>query len=174
MDNRLTSFILQYLLENSFESKAEMARQFEMDERYIQKLLKNAKNAKGGTIALQKALVYCVQRHIPISNIIDAFVDEETEEGSDTAQRAAHGRQAYMNLRIVRPERLTKEGLETFESMLLFIRKASVKVCPYCKMWCNPWGGRFDVNERDCYVGHLAREISRDVAEFYTEEGEEP
>lgn len=171
MYNRLTKYILQYLLENSFDSKADMARQFEMNERNMQRIMKNAENAKGGTIALKKALAYCAQRHIPLGSIIDSFMEGEMD--ATASKRAAHGRQAYMNLRITRPERLTDEGAEMFDSMLLFVRKASVKICPYCMVWCNPWSGRYDVNEQHCYIGRIACEISRDVAEYYTEEGEE-
>lgn len=170
MYNRLTSYILQYLLDNSFDSKADMARQFEMDERNMQRIMKNAETAKGGTVALKKALAYCAQRRIPLGSIIDAFM--EGEMNSAVSERAAHGREAFMNLRITRPDHLTAEGVEMFDSMQLFVRKASVKICPYCKVWCNPWSGRYDVNEQHCYIGRIACEISRDVAEYYTKEGE--
>lgn len=131
MDNELTSYVLLYLLENSFASKADMARQFDMDERYIQRLIRNVENTKGATIALQKALAYCVEKHIPIGNVLDALA--EAEGNSAVSERAAYGRLAYMNLRVMRPENMTPEGMEVYESMLLFVRKASVKVCPYCK-----------------------------------------
>ena len=170
MDKELTSLILQYLLENSFVSKAAMARQFDMDERYIQRLIKNMENTKGATIALQKALAYCVQRRIPIGNVIDALADA----GGDfiVSERAAHGRLAYMNLRIMRPENMTSESAEVYDSMLLFVRKASVKVCPYCKTWCNPWYGKTYVNEQKCYIGHIASEVYRGITELYTQAGE--
>ena len=171
MDNELTSCVLLYLLENSFDSKADMARQFDMDERYIQRLIKNVENTKGATLALQKALAYCIEKHIPIGNILDALAEAEDEP--TISERAAHGRLAYMNLRVMRPENMTPEGVEVYESMLLFVRKASVKVCPYCKTWCNPWHGRFYVNEQKCYIGHIANEICRSVTQLYTRAGDE-
>ncbi len=171
MNNELTSYVLLYLLENSFESKADMARQFDMDERYIQRLVRNVKNTKGATIALQKALAYCVQKHIPIGNVLDALA--ESEDDPAVSERAAHGRLAYMNLRVMRPENMTPEGVEVYESMLLFVRKASVKVCPYCRTWCNPWYGKFYVNEQKYYIGHIANEICRSITELYTQAGEE-
>lgn len=171
MDNELTSYVLLYLLENSFESKADMARQFDMDERYIQRLIRNVKNTKGATIALQKALAYCVQNHIPIGNMIDSFGD--TDADPTASERVAHGRLAYMNLRVMRTESITPEGAEIFDSMLLFVQKASVKVCPYCKIWCNPWNGRFYINEKNCYIGQIANEICRSITELYTQAGEE-
>ena len=48
MDHKITSSVLQYLLDNSFSSKAEMAREFDMDERYLQRLIKHAEHTKGG------------------------------------------------------------------------------------------------------------------------------
>ena len=170
MDNELTSYILQYLLENKFESKAEMARQFDMDERYIQRMTKNAENSKGGTIALQKALAYCIKNRIPIGNILDSFSGQS--DNSIASERAAHGCLAYLNLRIIRPENMTPNGIEVYNSMLLFIQKASVKVCPYCKTWCNPWDGKFHVNEQKCYIGHIANEVCRSISELYTQDGE--
>lgn len=56
-------------------------------------------------------------------------------------------------------------------AMLVFLRKASSHVCPSCRVWCNPWAGKHAVEDRDCYIGHMAREIRRDIAEFYTQEG---
>lgn len=170
MDNELTSYVLLYLLENSFASKADMARQFDMDERYIQRLIRNVENTKGATIALQKALAYCVKKHIPIGNVLDALA--EAEGDSAVSERAAHGRLAYMNLRVRRPENMTPEGMEVYESMLLFVRKASVKVCPYCKTWCNPWCGKSYINEQRCYIGHIANDIYQSITELYTQAGE--
>ena len=172
MDHKITSSVLQYLLDNSFSSKAEMAREFDMDERYLQRMIKHAEHTKGGTIALQKALAYCVQNRIPVGSILDALSD--AEDTPAVPERAAHGRLAYMNLRVMRPENMTQEGAEVYASMLLFVRKASVKVCPYCKTWCNPWYGKFYVNEQKCYIGHIANEICRSITEFYTQVGEEP
>lgn len=171
MDHKITSSVLQYLLDNSFSSKAEMAREFDMDERYLQRLIKHAEHTKGGTIALQKALSYCVKNRIPVGSILDALMN--AEDTPAVSERAAHGRLAYMNLRVMRPENMTPEGVEVYESMLLFVRKASVKVCPYCKTWCNPWYGKFYVNEQKCYIGHIANEICRSITELYTQAGEE-
>ena len=101
MDHKITSSVLQYLLDNSFSSKAEMAREFDMDERYLQRLIKHAEHTKGGTIALQKALSYCVKNRIPVGSILDALMD--AEDTPAVSERAAHGRLAYTNLRVMRP-----------------------------------------------------------------------
>ena len=53
MDRRLTAYVLRYLLEHRFESKAEMARQLGMRQRTIEKgLCENLDVAKAGTVPL--------------------------------------------------------------------------------------------------------------------------
>lgn len=49
MDRRLTAYVLKYLLEHRFESKAEMARQLGMRQRTIEKVFANLDVAKAGT-----------------------------------------------------------------------------------------------------------------------------
>lgn len=56
MDRRLTAYVLKYLLEHRFESKAEMARQLGMRQRTIEKVFANLDVAKAGTIAFDKAI----------------------------------------------------------------------------------------------------------------------
>lgn len=50
MDRRLTAYVLRYLLEHRFESKAEMARQLGMQQRTIEKVFENLDVAKAGTV----------------------------------------------------------------------------------------------------------------------------
>ena len=52
MDRRLTAYVLKYLLEHRFESKAEMARQLGMRQRTIEKVFANLDVAKAGNIAM--------------------------------------------------------------------------------------------------------------------------
>lgn len=51
MDRRLTAYVLRYLLEHRFESKAEMARRLGMRQRTIEKVFENLDVAKAGTVA---------------------------------------------------------------------------------------------------------------------------
>lgn len=48
MDRRLTAYVLKYLLEHRFESKAEMARHLGMRQRTIEKVFANLDVAKAG------------------------------------------------------------------------------------------------------------------------------
>ena len=56
MDRRLTAYVLKYLLEHRFESKAEMARQLGMRQRTIEKVFANLDVAKAGTILLPETM----------------------------------------------------------------------------------------------------------------------
>jgi len=167
MEKRITAHVLRYLLHNRFKSKADMARQLGIQQRTIEKVFKNLDVAKAGTIAFEKAISYCAKHHISVDSILEEFVADE--EG-DANMVSGDGR-AYDRLRLTKPDNLTAEGEDIFTSMLIFLRKASGHVCPACLTWCNPWDGRRAVEEMDCYIGHMAREIRRDVAEFYTQEG---
>lgn len=55
MDRRLTAYVLKYLLEHRFESKAEMARQLGMRQRTIEKVFANLDVAKAGILQRPQA-----------------------------------------------------------------------------------------------------------------------
>lgn len=168
MYKQLTSAILHHLLDNHFDSSADMARHFDMTERHMQRIIKDGADAKGGTIALDKAICYCAQHHISLDGIMEEFMHSPPEDAL-----LMEGQPAYMNLRLECPDGLNTEGMETYRSMLCFIQKVSAKVCPCCKTWCNPWSGRQTIEEKDCYVGHIAQEIVRSLSEFYSKEGDD-
>lgn len=168
MDRRLTAYVLKYLLEHRFESKAEMARQLGMRQRAIEKVFANLDVAKAGTIAFDKAIYYCAENHISLDSILESFI-EEMKDGVATNET---NQQAFNKLRMTKPLSLTTDGEEVYASMLLFLRKASAHACPVCKTWCNPWDGKRYADQIDCFIGHMAREIIKDISEFYTQEGE--
>ncbi len=170
MDKKLTAHILRHLLNNYFQSKAEMARQFDINERQMQRIMKNLDHAKAGTIALDKAICYCAQQNISLDRILMDFkggvhIDAIPVELSISDE-------AYSHLRLHHPEGLTQTGEDVYRSMLYFLQLASAKMCPCCRTWCNPWDGKHSAENMECYIGHLAREIVRDIAQLYTEEGD--
>lgn len=167
MDRRLTAYVLKYLLEHRFESKAEMARQLGMQQRTIEKVFENLKVAKAGTVAFDKAIYYCAENHISLDMILEDFI-KETEDGMiiDDKDQAAYNR-----LRMTKPLNLTAAGKEIYVSMLQFLCKTSVCICPKCEMWCNPWNGKRHAEQLDCFIGQIAREIIKDLVEFHTQRG---
>lgn len=168
MDRRLTAYVLKYLLEHRFESKAEMARQLGMRQRTIEKVFENLDVAKAGTVAFDKAIYYCAENRISLDSILEGFI-EEMEDGAGMDET---DQQAFNRLRLTKPLNLTADGEEVYASMLQFLRKASARVCPSCKTWCNPWDGKHHAEQIDCFIGHMAREIIKDISEFHKQEGE--
>lgn len=168
MYKQLTSAILRYLLDNHFDSSADMARHFDMTERHMQRIVKEGADAKGGTIALDKAICYCAQRHISLDTIVEECMASSTKEA-----QSMQGQPAYTNLRLACPEHLPPEGVEMYHAMLRFLQKVSAQVCPACRTWCNPWSGKEVIEGKDCYVGQIAQEIVTSLYEIYGKEGEE-
>ena len=111
MDRRLTAYVLKYLLEHRFESKAEMARQLGMRQRTIEKVFANLDVAKAGTIAFDKAIYYCAENHISLDSILESFI-EEMKDGVATNET---NQQAFNKLRMTKPLSLTTDGEEVYE-----------------------------------------------------------
>lgn len=167
MENRIAAYVLQYLLEHRFSSKADMARQFGIHPRTLDRTFENLEEAKSGAVAFHRAIEYCAKHRISLDAIFEKFA-EEFEPQEDMRM---DDKQAYHRLKVTIPENLSDEGNEVFASMLRFLQKASLKLCPHCETWCNPWDGKRCAEEMDCCIGHMAREIAKDTAEFYTKEG---
>ncbi len=166
MDKKVTGHVLRYLLENRFGSKAEMSRQLGLQPRTIEKVFENLDVAKAGTIAFDKAICYCAQNHISLDSILADFIRKE-----GTVDMNKLDGQAYTRLMVSEPDNITPAGKEIFSSMLSFLRQVSAHICPTCRTWCNPWACNHSVVNMNCYVGHIAREIVKDVGELYTEVG---
>lgn len=167
-DRQITAGVLRYLLEHKFESRAEMARRLDILPRTLDRVFEKLEVAKGGTVVFNKAISYCAQNHISLDLILTSIMDDL--EGSDTVKNIDS--RAFEHLNLSKPERLTADGEDIFMSMLHFLRQASTYVCPNCRTWCNPWDGKWHVENMDCYIGHMAREIVKDVSEFYTQGGD--
>ena len=79
MDNEkeLVRFILQYLLDNHFESKSDMARQLDFRHRTMQRVVEQLHNdkAKGSTIVLDRALLFCAKRKISVDQLFREYQD---------------------------------------------------------------------------------------------------
>ena len=170
-ENMITARVLEFLLKQRFHSKAEMARALGIQQRTLEKVFARLGAAKGSTIALSKALGYCLRNDV----LIDSIFHEVTTKDDPSININMHGNgsAAYHRLYLHKPYVLTANGERIFSSMHYFLCCASAKVCPKCGTWCNPWNGKRDVSEIDCFIGHMAREIIKDVAEFYTAEGDD-
>ena len=169
MYRQIRGCVLNFLLENHFGSKAEMARQLDVSLRTVERLFENLDNAKAGSIVFDKAIWYCAKSRIPLDGILERYMSEmEGETKMETLRLPAHER-----LILKKPLALSIEGTDVFASMQRFLCQSSARICSQCTQWCNPWDGKRDATEMDCFIGHMAREIVKDVAEFYTAEGDD-
>ena len=169
MYRQIRGCVLNFLLENHFDSKAEMARQLDVSLRTVERLFENLDNAKAGSIVFDKAIWYCAKSRIPLDDILERYMNEtEGETKMETLSLPAHER-----LILKKPLALSIEGTDVFDSMQRFLCQSSARICSQCSTWCNPWDGRHDAAKLSCCIGHMAREIVKDVAEFYTAEGDD-
>ena len=178
-EKKLTIYILKYLLKHHFKNKVDMARRLDIDQRALQKMFRNINDAKAGTFVLDKVIFYCAKNRISLDMIIMNYVKDNkgafdmdqisnrSKDKSNEPNLTEHP--AYTNLRMKKLENLNATGQEMYESMLQFLQHASAHVCPQCHSWCNPWNGNHDADEKDCYIGGMAREIVDSIAELYTE-----
>ena len=83
MEKGLTSYVLNYLLNTCFDSKADMARQLDMSKRALQRVMNEPQLSKGGSVALVKALCYCARHHVPVDPILHEYAAHDTNEQKD-------------------------------------------------------------------------------------------
>lgn len=168
MEKQLTAHLLRTLLSRHFQSKSDMARKLGVGHRAMQKAFQHIDDAKAGTIILDKALFYCAQHRISLDGIVNGFIQNPLEESGENMTGENQMPEAYNQLCVLLPDHLTSEGMEMFGSMLNFVRRASVHVCPACKTWCNPWDGEPHVEQSNCYIGHIIRVMMEDTRSLYT------
>ena len=113
MYRQIRGCMLNFLLENHFGSKAEMARQLDVSLRTVERLFENLDNAKAGSIVFDKAIWYCAKSRIPLDGILERYMNEtEGETKMQTLSLPAHER-----LILKKPLALSIEGTDVFDSM---------------------------------------------------------
>ena len=80
MYRQIRGCVLNFLLENHFGSKAEMARQLDVSLRTIERLFENLDNTKAGSIVFDKAIWYCAKSRIPLDGILERYMNETEGE----------------------------------------------------------------------------------------------
>lgn len=146
MDNEkdLVHFILQYLLDNHFQSKSDMARQLDIRSRTIQRAFEQLHNdkAKGSTIVLDRALLFCAQRRISVDQVFREYHDYlKTNQQHSAETDCDHDNRPFVEKLCV-PEigDLSEQEQANYEYFEQYLRDLLPYVCPHCHDWCNPWG----------------------------------
>lgn len=167
-DTELTAFLLRYLHDNKyFRSMEEMANEFDISRRHVQRLINSADTLKGGSIALSKILQYFGLHRIPFDPILIQFIGDAVRRDEDRMIRLE---KPYLRLCLPRPDNLTEEGTSAYEYCREFVGLASSYVCPDCREWCDPWDGTEKMHGRQCFIAQLSRTLLKSVADAYTEE----
>ena len=176
MDNEkeLVRFILQYLLDNHFESKSDMARQLDIRHRTMQRVFEQLHNdkAKGSTIVLDRALLFCAKRKISVDQLFREYQDfhqgamlEPTPHEEDIeTMPSAH------DLCLPDIESLSEEAREYYEYYVPYLRVLSMFFCTRCSHHCNPWEG-LDWMHRDCTIAKLSQNLLDTASKSKTEAG---
>ena len=174
MDNEkeLVRFILQYLLDNHFESKSDMARQLDIRHRTMQRVFEQLHNdkAKGSTIVLDRALLFCAKRKISVDQLFREYQDfhqgallEPTQQDKDVEiTPSAH------DLCLPDFGSLSEEVREYYEYYVPYLRVLSMFFCARCSHHCNPWEG-LDWMHRDCTIAKLSQNLFDTASKSKTE-----
>ena len=174
MDNEkeLVRFILQYLLDNHFESKSDMARQLDIRHRTMQRVFEQLHNdkAKGSTIVLERALLFCAKRKISVEQLFREYQD--FHQGA-MLERAPHEEDietmpSAHDLCLPDIESLSEEVREYYEYYAPYLRVLSMFICTRCPHCCNPWGS-LDWMHGDCTMAKVSQNLLDTVSESKTE-----
>ena len=83
----LIRYILQYMLSRYFMTKTRMAKALNVELRTIQKTFSQLEknSSKGGSIVLEKVLVYCAQNGISVDEVMASY--NESKKGTASERR---------------------------------------------------------------------------------------
>ena len=164
MDNEkeLVRFILQYLLENHFESKSDMARQLDIRHRTMQRVFEQLHNdkAKGSTIVLDRALLFCAKRKISVDQLFREYQDFHQGAALDSAQHEDGTEQMSVGCDLMLPakESCSEEVQAYYEDFVPYLRVLSTFVCQRCPHCCDPWGNP-DWIQSECALALSAHKL---------------
>lgn len=126
-EKELIYHILQYMLNQHFKSKSNMAKELGLELRTIQKIFSQfAKNeSKGGSVVLEKILVYCSEKGISIDEIIKAF----GQRGKTDNKRI------YVDFPC--PEIIDEETMPIYQCADEYVQSVASYICPHCNAECH-------------------------------------
>lgn len=167
MDNEkeLVRFILQYLLDNHFESKSDMARQLDIRHRTMQRVFEQLHNdkAKGSTIVLDRALLFCAKRKISVDQLFKEYQDFHQGVVLEPVQHKDGVNTIPVARTLCMPEIeiLSEAVKECYEKYSTYVRVLATFMCTRCSRYpncCNPWGG-LDWMHGDCTMAKLSQNL---------------
>ena len=126
MEQELTAYLFRYMLREHFSSKSDMARKLRMGIRQMQNLFYRLDHAKGGTIALNKLLYYCVSNGIALDPIICKFMLEKGIRDSLPVLPGVEEPEINLTsgaiLSLMVPDTLSEQGIQMAKSVMRIVQ----------------------------------------------------
>lgn len=156
-ENELVQFILQYMLDHYFRSKADMARRLGLSCRTVQRAFERLQDdtAKGSSIVLNRVLLYCACQQLSLDCMFEDYIHARPSERVHISDDKDAEVPAYRLLSLSKPTGLTDSGEQAYRYVRSFLQKASTYLCPRCTTWCNPWCHQQWISE-PCLMAHMA------------------
>lgn len=145
-EKELIHYILQHMLNRHFKSKTNMAKALNVELRTIQKTFSQLerKSSKGGSIVLEKILVYCAQNGISVDELMAAYKEK---------QKSIVGEKKCVNFPI--PQGLDERVTDVYHHANAYVQCVAGHLCPHCKKECHPaQGDKWLWN--DCMVSRIS------------------
>lgn len=158
-DARLTSFLLHYLQnQGAFSSKREMADALNVTKRLLQRLMNEPDKLKRGSESLGKVLCYFAVHKIPLDAVLAEYLGIGAKEPMPIHPSPKEA--AYQRIWMSMPQNLSAEMKETFFRAHRYICLLSQYICPTCSNWCNPWEQGKSIEEENCLLAKVAKNIT--------------
>ncbi|MEA5015037.1 MAG: hypothetical protein VB099_10795 [Candidatus Limiplasma sp.] len=126
MERQLTAYLFRYMMKNYFQNKSDMARQLGLQVRQLQRIFTRLDYAKGGTVALNKLLYFCVEHGIALDPIIHSFMIETGIKAAGAgASLKMDGNMSLTSKGIsslMVPNTLNEQGMEMARSVLRILQ----------------------------------------------------
>lgn len=124
----LIRYILRQMLDEHFKTKTRMAKALNVELRTIQKtfsqLEKNA--SKGGSIVLEKNLVYCARNGVSVDELIAAY---------KMKQQSIKAEEWRVDFPV--PEGIDEQMMDLYRHADAYVQCVAKHMCPHCLWECH-------------------------------------
>ena len=125
-------YVLRHMLNQHFKTKTQMAKALNVELRTIQKTFSQLEknSSKGGSIVLEKILVYCAQNNISVDEVMAAYKDKKRFVECD---------KEYVDFPI--PQDMDERVMDVYCCANAYVQCVASYLCPHCKKECYPEKG---------------------------------
>jgi len=146
-EKELIYHLLQTMLKHHFKTKSNMAKVLRVELRTIQKTFSQMEKnySKGGSIVLEKTLVYCAQNNISVDELMGEC--KKKEKGLTVRNRG--------NVDFPMPQGLDEYVMDVYYRANAYVQCVASHLCPHCERECHAiQGDKWLWN--DCMVSRIS------------------